>query len=58
MEQEIEQLHAEVATGVRGNEVLRREIQNVLDNLSVNSHQLKDLKLQVLQIFYFIFVAS
>lgn len=49
MEQEIEQLHAEVATGVRGNEVLRREIQNVLDNLSVNSHQLKDLKLQMVK---------
>ncbi|KAF3582382.1 hypothetical protein DY000_02028975 [Brassica cretica] len=48
-EQEIEQLHAEVATGVRGNEVLRREIQNVLDNLSVNTHQLKDLKLQMVK---------
>ncbi|CAH8291531.1 unnamed protein product [Eruca vesicaria subsp. sativa] len=48
-EQEIEQLHAEVATGVRGNEVLRREIQNVLDNLSVHAHQLKDLKLQMVK---------
>ncbi|XP_013631109.1 PREDICTED: interaptin-like isoform X2 [Brassica oleracea var. oleracea] len=48
-EQEIQQLHAEVATGVRGNEVLRREIQNVLDNLSVNTHQLKDLKLQMVK---------
>ncbi|KAL0862415.1 hypothetical protein Bca101_041533 [Brassica carinata] len=48
-EQEIDQLHAEVATGVRGNEVLRREIQNVLDNLSVNTHQLKDLKLQMVK---------
>ncbi|KAJ0258750.1 CAP-gly domain linker [Hirschfeldia incana] len=49
MEQEIEQLHAEVATGVRGNEVLRREIQNILDNLSVSTHQLKDLKLQMVK---------
>ncbi|KAF8084883.1 hypothetical protein N665_0694s0016 [Sinapis alba] len=48
-EQEIEQLQAEVATGVRGNELLRREIQNVLDNLSVNTHQLKDLKLQMVK---------
>ncbi|XP_033148758.1 interaptin isoform X2 [Brassica rapa] len=48
-EQEIEQLHAEVAVGVRGNEVLRGEIQNVLDNLSVNTHQLKDLKLQIVK---------
>ncbi|KAG7574189.1 hypothetical protein ISN44_As09g023990 [Arabidopsis suecica] len=48
-EQEIEQLHAEVAAGVRGNEVLQCEIQNVLDNLSVNNHQLKDLKLQMVK---------
>jgi predicted RNase H-like nuclease (RuvC/YqgF family) len=48
-EQEIEQLHAEVAAGVRGNEVLQCEIQNVLDNLSLNNHQLKDLKLQMVK---------
>ncbi|KAF8108308.1 hypothetical protein N665_0111s0022 [Sinapis alba] len=47
-EQEIEQLQAEVAAGVRGNEVLQREIQNVLDSLSINTHQLKDLNIQVL----------
>ncbi|XP_023640109.1 227 kDa spindle- and centromere-associated protein isoform X1 [Capsella rubella] len=46
-EEEIEQLQAEVAAGVRGNEVLQCEIQNTLDNLSVNNHQLKDLKLQM-----------
>lgn len=51
MEQEIEQLQAEVAAGVRGNEVLQREIRNTLDNLSINTHQLKNLKLQVFQIF-------
>ena len=55
-EQEIEQLQAEVAAGVRGNEVLQREIQNVLDNLSINTHQLKDLKIQVLQILLFFFM--
>ncbi|ESQ52609.1 hypothetical protein EUTSA_v10016225mg [Eutrema salsugineum] len=48
-EEEIEQLQAEVAAGVRGNEVLQCEIQNVLDNLSVNTHQLKDLKLQMMK---------
>ncbi|RID69948.1 hypothetical protein BRARA_C02010 [Brassica rapa] len=48
-EQEIEQLQAEVAAGVRGNEVLQREIQNVLDNLSINTHQLKDLKIQMVK---------
>ncbi|KAG2332421.1 hypothetical protein Bca4012_017992 [Brassica carinata] len=46
-EQEIEQLQAEVAAGVRGNEVLQREIQSVLDSLSLNTHQLKDLKIQM-----------
>lgn len=51
MEQEIEQLQAEVAAGVRGNEVLQREIRNTLDNLSINTHQLKNLKLQVFQFF-------
>lgn len=55
-EQEIEQLQAEVAAGVRGNEVLQREIQNVLDSLSINTHQLKDLKIQVLQILLFFFM--
>ncbi|XP_010517268.1 PREDICTED: girdin-like [Camelina sativa] len=48
-EEEIEQLQAEVAAGVRGNEVLQREVQKTLDNLSVNNHQLKDLKLQMVK---------
>lgn len=46
-EQEIEQLQAEVAAAVRGNEILRCEVQNTLDNLSVKTHDVKDLKLQV-----------
>ncbi|KAL1191572.1 hypothetical protein V5N11_007601 [Cardamine amara subsp. amara] len=49
MEQEIEQLQAEVAVGVRGNEVLQCEIRNTLDNLSINTHQFKDLKLQMVK---------
>lgn len=46
-EEEIEQMQAEVAVAVRGNEILRCEVQNTLDNLSVKNHELKDLKLQV-----------
>ncbi|KAG2324972.1 hypothetical protein Bca4012_039464 [Brassica carinata] len=48
-EQETEQLQAEVAAAVRGNEILRCEVQNTLDNLSVKTHELKDLKLQMLK---------
>ncbi|CAH8385047.1 unnamed protein product [Eruca vesicaria subsp. sativa] len=48
-EQEIEQLQAEVAAAVRGNEILRCEVQNTLDHLSVKTHELKDLKLQMLK---------
>lgn len=48
-EQEIEQLQAEVAAAVRGNEILICEVQNTLDNLSVKTHELKDLKLQMLK---------
>jgi len=48
-EKEIEQLQAELAAAVRGNEILRCEVQSSLDNLSVTTHELKDLKHQVLQ---------
>ncbi|EOA23473.1 hypothetical protein CARUB_v10016668mg [Capsella rubella] len=48
-EQEIEQLQAELAAAVRGNEILRCEVQSSLDNLSVTTHELKDLKHQVSQ---------
>ncbi|KAL1213706.1 hypothetical protein V5N11_018398 [Cardamine amara subsp. amara] len=48
-EQEIEQLQAEVAAAVRGNEILRSEVQSSLDNLSVKTHELKDLKHQMLK---------
>ncbi|VVB02691.1 unnamed protein product [Arabis nemorensis] len=46
-EQEIEQLQAEVSAGVRGNDVLQREVRNTLDKLSINTHQIKGLKLQM-----------
>ncbi|XP_010555863.1 PREDICTED: paramyosin-like [Tarenaya hassleriana] len=48
-EQELDQLQGELAAAVRGNEILRSEVQSTLDNLSVNAHELKDLKLQILK---------
>ncbi|KAJ1385807.1 golgin subfamily B member 1-like [Sesbania bispinosa] len=45
-ELQVEQMQAELATAVRGNDILRSEVQNALDNLSSASHQLKDLELQ------------
>ncbi|KAJ7971709.1 Calpain-type cysteine protease DEK1 [Quillaja saponaria] len=46
---EFEQLQAELATAVRGNDILRCEVQNTLDNLSCLTHKLKDHKLQILE---------
>ncbi|KAF5733789.1 golgin subfamily B member 1 isoform X1 [Tripterygium wilfordii] len=48
-ELEVEQFHAELATAVRGNDILRCEVQNALDNLSFVTHKLKDLELQMLR---------
>ncbi|CAL1374380.1 unnamed protein product [Linum trigynum] len=46
-ELEVEQLQAEIAAAVRGNDILRYEVQNAMDNLSCVSHQLKDFELQM-----------
>ena len=46
-EQEVEQLQAELATAVRGADILQCEVQNAMDNLSFATHKLKDLELQV-----------
>lgn len=46
-ELQVEQMEAELATAVRGNDILRSEVQNALDNLSSVTHKLKDLELQV-----------
>lgn len=46
-ELEVEQLQAELAAAVRGNDILRCEVQNAMDNLSCVTHKLKDLELQV-----------
>ncbi|KAK7270118.1 hypothetical protein RIF29_23033 [Crotalaria pallida] len=47
-ELEVEQMQAELATAVRGNDILRSEVQNALDNFSSVKHKLKDLELQML----------
>ena len=46
-ELQVEQLRAEIATAVRGNDILKSEVQNALANHSCVSHKLKDLELQV-----------
>ncbi|XWS56496.1 hypothetical protein CRYUN_Cryun09bG0090200 [Craigia yunnanensis] len=48
-EHEVEQLQAELAAAVRGNDILRCEIQNAMDNISCLTHRLKDLELQILK---------
>ncbi|GMH13335.1 hypothetical protein Nepgr_015176 [Nepenthes gracilis] len=46
---QVEQLEAELATAVRGNDILRCEIQNAVDTASCLSHKMKDLELQVIK---------
>lgn len=46
-ELEVEQLQAELAAAVRGNDILRCEVQNAMDNLSCLTHKLKDAELQM-----------
>ncbi|KAL0414011.1 UNVERIFIED_CONTAM: hypothetical protein Sradi_1602800 [Sesamum radiatum] len=46
---EIEQLQAELAAAVRGNDVLKCEVQNALDNLSCINHKMKELELQMMK---------
>ncbi|KAJ4824599.1 hypothetical protein Tsubulata_010912 [Turnera subulata] len=48
-ELEVEQLQAELAAAVRGNDILRCELQNAQDNLSCANHKLKDFELQMLK---------
>ncbi|KAL5994972.1 hypothetical protein ACLOJK_025029 [Asimina triloba] len=46
---EVEQLQAELATLVRGNDILRCEIQMAQDATSSLTHKMKDLELQMLK---------
>ncbi|GMI80644.1 hypothetical protein like AT3G55060 [Hibiscus trionum] len=48
-ELEVERLQAEVGAAVRGNDILRYEVQNAMDNISCLTHRLKDLELQILK---------
>ncbi|KAA8534297.1 hypothetical protein F0562_031814 [Nyssa sinensis] len=48
-ELDVEQLQAELAAAVRGNDVLRCEVQNALDTLSCVTHKMKDLELQMIK---------
>uniref|UniRef100_A0A7N0UCD4 DUF7653 domain-containing protein n=1 Tax=Kalanchoe fedtschenkoi TaxID=63787 RepID=A0A7N0UCD4_KALFE len=48
-ELEVEQLQAELSTSVRGNDILKCEVQNALDSLSCASHTMKELELQNLK---------
>ncbi|KAK5826537.1 hypothetical protein PVK06_021461 [Gossypium arboreum] len=48
-ELEVEQLQAEVSAAVRGNDILRCEVQNAMGNISCLTHRLKDLELQMLK---------
>ncbi|XP_038893373.1 protein Daple isoform X2 [Benincasa hispida] len=45
-ELEMEQLQAELVTAVRGNDILKCEVQNGMDSLSCLTHKMKDLELQ------------
>nr|XP_043634151.1 myosin heavy chain, non-muscle-like [Erigeron canadensis] len=45
-EVDVERLEAEVAAAVRGNDILRCEVQNAMDNLSCITHKMKDLEIQ------------
>lgn len=46
-ELELEQLQAELATSIRGHDILRSELQRAQDSISSLTHKLKDLELQV-----------
>ncbi|KAK4743119.1 hypothetical protein SAY87_001120 [Trapa incisa] len=48
-EMEVEQLQAELATSVRGTDILKYEVQNALDNLSCVTHKSRELELQILK---------
>ncbi|KAA8539385.1 hypothetical protein F0562_026077 [Nyssa sinensis] len=48
-ELDAEQLQAELAAAVRGNDVLRCEVQNALDTFSCVTHKMKDLELQLIK---------
>ncbi|XP_058107659.1 uncharacterized protein LOC131251143 [Magnolia sinica] len=48
-EMELEQLQAELATSIRGLDILRCELQSAHDTVSCLTHKMKDLELQALR---------
>ncbi|KAF5190581.1 Cap-gly domain linker [Thalictrum thalictroides] len=46
---EIDQLQSELATAIRGHDILRSEVQASLDAISSMSHKMKDLELQMMR---------
>ncbi|KAL8518260.1 hypothetical protein ACS0TY_009576 [Phlomoides rotata] len=48
-ELDVEQLQAELAAAVRGNDILKSEVQNAVDNFSCINHKMKELELQMMK---------
>ncbi|KAL3630084.1 hypothetical protein CASFOL_023068 [Castilleja foliolosa] len=48
-ELDLEQMQAELAAAVRGNDVLKCELQNAVDNCSCINHKMKELGLQMMK---------
>ncbi|KAL1542253.1 myosin-15-like [Salvia divinorum] len=48
-ELDVEQLQAELAAAIRGNDVLKSEVQNAVDNFSCINHKMKEVELQMIK---------
>ncbi|KAI5659917.1 hypothetical protein M9H77_28710 [Catharanthus roseus] len=48
-ELDLEQLRAELAAAIRGNDILKSEVQNASDTISCLTHKMKDLELQMIK---------
>ncbi|KAL3655857.1 hypothetical protein CASFOL_000253 [Castilleja foliolosa] len=48
-EMDLEQMQAELAAAVRGNDVLKCELQNAVDNCSCINHKMKETELQMMK---------
>ncbi|XP_057789191.1 uncharacterized protein LOC131006068 [Salvia miltiorrhiza] len=48
-ELDVEQLQAELAAAIRGNDVLKSEVQNAVDNFSCVNHKMKEVELQMIK---------
>lgn len=48
-ELDVEQLQAELAAAIRGNDILKSEVQNAVDNFSCINHKMKEVELQMMK---------